>query len=483
MIDKIVTAVYLAFMAGILISLYRQDFSLVREDKLRKLLTWLCTSYVLAVSWIFIRVYEFKLLSVFTLMLAFCPFIWFAMGYLKRHNYEKALNLFLCGAFLSSIGLVTLYRTKLTTKGILSKLLSSSGGQPVAMNHLLFTVVAIIMVSMLLSSGVLTRFTEWSDKRSSLLFWGVVSLVFMLVPFVLAKAGLTKSIGSAAIMIFGKSGQPSELGYRILFSLFIAKFISKRPHIFSQYNDTREMLRVVGALALLIAIVFFMPLTILQHELGTSLLMAFVAVSLVYLATQRAYILVVGFLFIVLSMGVGTLVSDHVGERIIGSWLNWDQYISQKYSDGSNWPAGKQIFDALSGVRASGVWGVGLAGVGPKYPKVTHMTTDFIAVPIMEELGIIGLALILGAFLVIFRQVTRSPLKTDFRGLLLVGFSLTMAFQAFYNLSVVCGMLPMTGVPISFISNGGTQILVGYLQLGIMVELLQSESAKRSYTS
>lgn len=478
MIEKIITAVYIAVFAGVVVSIFRKDLTLEKEEAVRKIMAWICFGYIMAISLIFVKGYDFGNFHYYILLLSLCPLLWLVLVLCKKYDYRGPLNLFLAAVLLTQLGIVVLYRLKLVSKGLLARIFMDADGIPVVLNHMTFSIMGLILVSLLLFSGRIRRSIDWIDQKTGSMAWGIASMFFLMLPWVMKKMHLASSVGGTSSWILNtNSGQVSEFVYKILFVIFMAKFLSSRAFDLNYYNDQRNVMKIILLLVGLTGVFFFFPIVCLQRELGTSLLIAFTFITMVYIATGRLYFLVIGFLLIALAMAVGTIVSTHVEERIVGGWLNWKDYAFKQYSGGSgNWP-GFQLFHALSAVRGSNIWGTGLT---QGFPKIPHITNDFIFVPVAEELGILGVVLVMAVFILFVKVWIAVGFQPSFRGFLTSGLPLTLLFQAFYNLTAVLGKMPLTGIPVPFLSNGGSSIIASFIIVAFMTELIRQGSVVRS---
>jgi cell division protein FtsW len=140
---------------------------------------------------------------------------------------------------------------------------------------------------------------------------------------------------------------------------------------------------------------------------------------------------------------------------------------------------GYQLIQSLYAVGSGGVTGVGLMEGKQKLFYLPYPYSDFIYSVIGEELGLVGATVILLCFCLIawrgLRVAGRAP--DSFGGLLAIGLTTMIAAQALVNISVVLGLLPTKGIPLPFISAGGSSLLVQMIGLGILLNISQQASA------
>jgi cell division protein FtsW len=137
--------------------------------------------------------------------------------------------------------------------------------------------------------------------------------------------------------------------------------------------------------------------------------------------------------------------------------------------------AGFQIIQSLIAVGTGGVWGRGLMNGVQKLFYLPEPHTDFIYAVIAEELGLVGATAVLACFCVIGWRGLRIALRApdSFGSFLALGLTTMVAAQAFFNISVVLGLLPTKGIPLPFVSAGGSSLLINLVGMGILLNVSQ----------
>lgn len=155
----------------------------------------------------------------------------------------------------------------------------------------------------------------------------------------------------------------------------------------------------------------------------------------------------------------------------ITTWLNPEQYALT---------TGYQIIQALTAFAAGGFWGVGFGNSKQKLYWLPESHTDFIFAVIGEELGWIGCILVIGLFWTLIHRglVIASRCPDMYGKLLAVGITFSIGFQAFLNISVATSFLPATGVPLPFISYGGSSLMVSLWMIGILLNISKKRVRK-----
>jgi cell division protein FtsW len=136
-------------------------------------------------------------------------------------------------------------------------------------------------------------------------------------------------------------------------------------------------------------------------------------------------------------------------------------------------------------VGTGGVFGRGLMGGVQKLFFLPEPHNDFIYSVIAEELGLIGATVILACFCVItwrgMRTAVRAPDR--FGAFLAIGLTTMVAFQAFFNISVVLGLVPPKGIPLPFVSYGGSSLLINLMGMGMLLNVSQHASTSHVVTT
>jgi len=253
---------------------------------------------------------------------------------------------------------------------------------------------------------------------------------------------------------------PAELAKPLLV-VFAAAFIS----------DYREDLKTTVAgfpapsvQALLVLAIFWgipMALLVMQRDMGMLILMNVVLVLMLVMATGRiGYAVLAGLLALPLGYAMFHFLA-HGHQR----FLAWQDPFRDP--TGRGW----QILQALSAMFTGGLWGTGL-GVG--HPQTVPIaTSDFVYAALAEEIGFVGCALIMVTYLVFFFRgfLAADRASCPFVQLLAAGLVITLACQTFLNLGGVTKLIPLTGITLPFISQGGSSLVASFLALGLLVAI------------
>ncbi|MDD5530726.1 MAG: putative peptidoglycan glycosyltransferase FtsW [bacterium] len=275
------------------------------------------------------------------------------------------------------------------------------------------------------------------------------------------------------IKIGGVSIQPSEF-VKIALIIFIADFLSKRDR-----NDVKKtLLPLLGVLVVVGGLIALEPsFGILSVICMTCFVMLFMGgVKLIYLAAPVVLlgsIGVIGFMNSPKFAYAKARVTKYVAiqeENRNGSGKGKD---TTKASGEIKQPINYQLQQSLYGIGAGGFLGKGLGEGKAKLLFLPYPHTDFIFSIISEEAGLLGGAFVCIMFLLLFlKGVTIAWGSPDEMGkLLAVGISFLLFISATVHICVACGILPTTGVPLPFISFGGSNLLASLMSIGILLNI------------
>jgi cell division protein FtsW len=137
------------------------------------------------------------------------------------------------------------------------------------------------------------------------------------------------------------------------------------------------------------------------------------------------------------------------------------------------------VIQSLIAVGTGGVWGKGLMNGVQKLFYLPEPHTDFIFSVISEELGLVGATVVLLCFCVVTWRGMRVALRApdNFGAFLAIGLTTMVAVQALVNISVVLGLMPTKGIPLPFVSNGGSSLLINLVGMGILLNVSQHASS------
>jgi cell division protein FtsW len=257
--------------------------------------------------------------------------------------------------------------------------------------------------------------------------------------------------------------QPSELA-KLAVILYLAWFLDlrRRNEISLEFSKQDLLQTIVPAVAPILVCV---ALILAQPDLGTS-------VDIVLIMT--AILFVAGLSWKWLAVGAVTLLPilffaiTHVSYRMA-------RLMAFLHPDIDPQGAGFQLLQSLIAVGSGGFTGVGLMESKQKLFYLPEAHTDFIYAVISEELGFIGASIVISLFAVFAWRGLRAAFNAPdgFGRLLALGVTVMVVFQALINFAVVLGMMPTKGIPLPFVSYGGSSLLVMLLATGVLLNISQ----------
>jgi cell division protein FtsW len=250
--------------------------------------------------------------------------------------------------------------------------------------------------------------------------------------------------------------QPSEFA-KLATVLFLATLVSRREDSMHRFRDffwpVAGSVGVVGALVML------------QPDLGTTLLIAAGGFAvLVASAAPLAYVLGGGVI------GVGCAA----GAALLSPY-RWDRVVSFLDVSADPLGSGYQAMQSLVALGTGGLFGVGLGASRARWSFLPNAHTDFIFAIVGEETGLAGSLAVILLFAVLTVAGTLAALHcTDrFGRLVAIGITTWLVVQALVNIGGVTGVLPITGVPLPFVSFGGSALLTEMIGVGILVGIVR----------
>ena len=297
---------------------------------------------------------------------------------------------------------------------------------------------------------------DYKILQKNFWFFGIATLVLLASVFI-PVIGQNYGKAQSWIKIFGLSFQPAEfvkLTLIIFLSGWMAQFI-EREKIKMAWLPILVFMGLVGALMMM------------QPDLGGFLIFCLIAGVVYFLAKTPLWHLAVILVIGLLALGMLIKIAPYRLDRLT-SFLNPEQN-----SLGSSY----QINQAKIAVGSGGFFGVGFGQSRQKYQYLPEITSDSIFAVIAEELGFIVSIMVVAAYLFIFWRIWKIARSTsDMFGKLAAGaVSVWFIGQAYINIGGILSLMPLTGLPLPFISNGGSALTVSLGALGL-VQSIAKES-------
>lgn len=367
-----------------------------------------------------------------------------------RPDYVLALTVFILLAF----GLTLMYNI---SPALSQKLLGNASAGYYFKGQLI-NIGAGLAAWAVAGSIYYERWRKWAP----ILLLGSIALVLMLmVPGLsYSKNGATRWLGVGSL-----SFQPAEL-LKLSLILYLASWFEARGKELRTFWDGVVPFAVMLFFTSIIVVVF-------QRDLGSMLVLACAATGMFYLAGIRLHHL---FVLLGAGLGLGAVAIVAFSHRLSRFMTFLDP---SKDATGS----GYHINQALIGIGSGGLFGAGLGKSIQIYGYLPEASNDSIFAVIGEEFGIIGAVLIVILFGILvyrgFKIVQAAP--DNFARLTAAGLTLVFMFQAFINIAAMLSLVPLTGIPLPFISYGGSSLVIMMFAAGILFNISKHTVKEAAY--
>ncbi len=357
---------------------------------------------------------------------------------------KRSLLIFLSAIILGFIGLVMVYS-------------SSSVWSLYKFNDAFYYVKhqGIFYLAGLISILILKNvdYNYYKKYANKILFACLILLVLVLIPGI----GQIRN-GSRSWFGIGSFGmQPSEIA-KIALIIFTAKYLANNE------KDVRFFKK--GILPILIVIGLFFGLIMLEPDFGTAMVIIMTLVSMLFISNIK--ISFFGYTGLLGLLGIASLIiiAPYRMQRIVSFINPWVDPLG----------SGFQIIQSLYAIGPGGLFGLGFGNSIQKHFYLPEPQTDFIFAIISEEFGIMGIIILSILFLILFVNTLKISINTNdlFAKYLSFGLIMGIILQAILNISVVIGLVPVTGVTLPFISYGGSSLLVSMASIGIILNIAKN---------
>jgi cell division protein FtsW len=264
----------------------------------------------------------------------------------------------------------------------------------------------------------------------------------------------TRVNGARRWLSFGSATfQPSELA-KLALAVWVAAYLSRRP----APRTLKELWRPLGMLLLV-----FCGLVLAEPDLGTAIVIVVVVAVILLVSGTPRRTLALGTGYVAALGLVAIAFSPYRRARFFSFLHPWHDALG----------AGFQTVQAMIGLASGGLFGVGLGQGVIKDNYLPEAHTDMIMAVIGEELGLVGVTAVVAAFAAFAYAGLRIALtcRDPFGKRLAAGLVALVSGQAVINLAAVLGLAPLTGIPLPFISYGGSSLVVALLSVGILLNI------------
>jgi len=295
-------------------------------------------------------------------------------------------------------------------------------------------------------------------------FWKRLAVPIMVLTLVLLILVLIigKEVNGAKRTLFGGSVQPSEVA-KLGLVVYLATWLA------SKGEQIRDVTYGLIPFAVLIGVVA--GLIVIEPDVSTAVLIALTALAMFFFAGADIFQLVIGGTVSGLTFYLLVNQFAHAKERL-DDWL-----MARENPELLGYHA-RQTRIALG---SGGLFGVGLGRGEQKLGWLPAQHTDSIFAMLGEELGFVGCMLILSLFVLLAYRGFKIALKARdaFAALLACGITCFLTFQAAINIGVMTGLIPFTGMPLPFISAGGSGVIVALAAVGVLMSISQGNRLER----
>lgn len=307
--------------------------------------------------------------------------------------------------------------------------------------------VAGLILMLVVSKIDYKCYLKWSNK--------IIFICFVLLALVLIPGIGTVRNGSRSWFGIGGLGvQPSEF-MKLALIIFTSKYI---------YNNPKEMKSLKrGVIPILVITLFSFFLIMLQPDFGTGTILVMTIVAMLFISgVDFSFFIKTGMLGMI---GASALIiaAPYRLKRIV-SFLNpWSDPLG----------AGFQSIQSLYAIGPGGLLGLGFGNSIQKHFYLPEPQTDFIFSIISEELGIFGIISVATLLILIIYKCIKISINSPdlFSKFIVFGIIFQLSFQILLNLSVVVGLVPVTGVTLPFFSYGGSSLMITLISMGIVLNI------------
>jgi cell division protein FtsW len=357
-----------------------------------------------------------------------------------RGDFTLALTVFILLAF----GLIMMYN-------ISPALNQKLAGQAAPVNYFRNQLINVIVGLFAWGFASSLYFKVWRKYAVGLVVVAILGLIALMVPHL----SFTSNGATRWLRLGPLSFQPAEL-LKLALVVYLAAWFERRQDRLGSWGE--------GVMPFILMVVLTcVVVAVLQRDLGTTLVLGLSALGMFYIAGVRLKhfaALLAG------AVALGTLAIVAFPHRL----SRFTEFLHPgRDASGS----GYHITQALIGIGSGGLFGVGLGKSIQIYGYLPEAPNDSIFAVIGEEFGLIGSVIIIGLFgLLVYRGLEVARKAPDsFSRLVATGLTLLFLFQAFINIAAMLSLVPLTGIPLPFVSYGGSSLVIMMLAAGLLFNI------------
>ena len=292
-------------------------------------------------------------------------------------------------------------------------------------------------------------------KSNLILIMSLILLILVLIP----GLGIIRNGSRSWFGIGSFSIQPSEFS-KIALIIFTAKYLKKSQKLLSNYKK--------GILPIICILLLMFGLIMLEPDFGTGMIIILTIISILFIAGVNMKFFIILFLIGIFGIIGLIIIAPYRMDRITSFINPWSDPLG----------TGFQIIQSLYAIGPGGLFGVGYLNSRQKSFYLPEPQTDFIFSIIAEEFGIVGTLIIIILFIIILVEGMKISFQQNdlFPKYLSFGLIIQLLIQVVMNLSVVIGLIPVTGVTLPFLSYGGSSLLTSLIGIGIILNINNSQT-------
>jgi len=307
-------------------------------------------------------------------------------------------------------------------------------------------------------AGSLIYYRWWQKLAVPLLLLSLLALILVFTPLGFSHGGSNRWLNLGFLSV-----QPAEI-LKFSFIVYLAAWLSSKKGK-SSYRQTNIL---SGYLPFLI-ISGLVAFLIYRQPSTTTIIIIMSSGLLVYFTSGARLSFVLGTIFLgLIALTLAISFSQYRLERI-------ETYVKTFFGPEAvdSQVKGYHISQAKMAIGSGGLWGVGFGKSTTKFKYLPEPISDSIFAVIAEELGFVGAILLIGVFILLFIRgiMIAKNSRNQFAKLTVIGFILIITIQAFINVAAISGLLPLTGVPLPFISYGGTSLAIFLTMAGVIANI------------
>ncbi len=313
--------------------------------------------------------------------------------------------------------------------------------------QLLFGIIGLL--SMLFVSKINPRI--YRENATKILVASIVLLIMVLIPGIgVVRGGARSWIGLGQFTL-----QPSEFA-KIAIIMFVSKYLAKIGD--EQGNDKFQ--KYVPILSILF---IMFGLIMLQPDFGSGTVLVLTVLLMIYISGIGYRYIYIGLVVGLFSVAAMVITAPYRLKRITSFVNPWEDPLG----------SGFQIIQSLYAIVPGGILGYGIFKSKQKFFYLPEPQTDFIFSIITEEIGLIGIIFIFMVYMMLFYNGLMIGIKTKelFLKYLAIGLTVLVFIQFAINISVVIGLIPVTGITLPFLSYGGSSLVILLTSMGIIISI------------